>query len=134
VAPGVTEPKGSLGKTAGMDSANRRSSPDRDLALRRLRRFTIGTAFAGALGSVAFGALAAATYSGTSPSTAAAQMTTTSGTSSTTSGSSSSSTSDDEESSDDGESSDDSSSLQAATAAPTTTTTHRSAQVSTGGS
>lgn len=104
-----------------MNSAAPRTSPDRDRAVRRLSRLTIGTAIAGTLGSVAFGGLAALTYRGSSTvATTAAQVTTSSVAASPSPGAAAYS----------------GSGLQAATPYPTTTTTTtpRSAHVSTGGS
>lgn len=49
-----------------MNSASRRSSADRDRAVGRLRTITIGTGLAGVVAVGGFGAIAAASYDGTS--------------------------------------------------------------------
>jgi hypothetical protein len=60
----VRDSKGSIAILPGM-STNRRLPVDRDRAVARLRRVTVGTAAAGMIGTALFGTLAAATYDGT---------------------------------------------------------------------
>ena len=85
--PVVTGSKGSPAETAGMDT--KRPAPldlaARDRATRRLNQLTTGVALAGAIAVVGFGALAAATDSGTATS-ATTTTTTTSTTDTSTSG------------------------------------------------
>ena len=109
-----------------MNSAARRSSADRDRAVGRLRTMTIGTGLAGVVAVGGFGAIAAASYDGTSAddgAITAAVRTTAAGTTPTTSTTSTTSTT----------TSTPSSTGLSPTTAPTTTTTG-SAHASTGSS
>jgi len=107
------------------DPTRHRPAHDRDRALRRLHRLTLGTAIAGSVGALAFAGLAAATYDGaaTTPTTIDA----TSGTSGT-SGASGATTTDTNPS----DSSSSTGGLRSAASAPSTSS--GGGQVSTGGS
>jgi hypothetical protein len=109
-------------------TTNRRLPADRDRAIARLRRVTLGTAAGGLVGTMLFGALAAATYDGTTQvSTAADSGQVAANDDSTTN--SSTTTPDDSSST----TTDDSTNLQAAQA-PTSSSSSGAAHASTGGS
>jgi hypothetical protein len=123
----VTVRKGTVRDRVVMKSAARISPTDRDRAVRRLRAITIGTSLAGVAAVGAFGAIAAASYDGTTTDVTTAAVTTTStsttdGTSSTTSSGTSTTS---------GTTSTTSTSLQTTT---TPTTTSGTAHATTGGS
>ena len=72
--------KGSAGHPRVMSSTPRRSATDRDRAIARLRTITIGTSLAGVAAVGAFGAIAAASYDGTTNDVTTAVLDTDSGT------------------------------------------------------
>ncbi len=72
----VTGPKGSPARLLPMETADRRQPFDRTKAVRRLSSLTRMTAVAGAIGTVAFGGLAAVTYNGVAASDLASDATT----------------------------------------------------------
>jgi cytoskeletal protein RodZ len=108
-----------------MNAASRQTRSDRDRALRRLSRLTIGAAVAGSIGTAAFSGLALVTYRGATTDSTGVDVTssagTTSGTTDTSSTTSSSTTS-----------SSTTNGLQSTTTTPTTTS--GGGHVSTGGS
>jgi hypothetical protein len=121
----VSDSKGSAAILPDMNT-NRRHPADRDRAVARLRRLTLGSAAGGVIGTMLFGGLAAATYDGTTATTTAAATTDDSAaqiaaddSTSNTSGSTSTS---------------DNSTTVQATQAPTATSTTGGAHASTGGS
>ena len=90
----VTIRQGTTGDPPVMKTAARRTPADRDRAVARLRTMTIGTGIAGVLAVGGFGAIAAASYDGTSgDATTAALVTTDAATTTSTTSATSTSTS-----------------------------------------
>jgi hypothetical protein len=120
---GVRDSKGSVAILPAMRT-NRRLPADRDRALARLRRVTVGTAAGGVIGTMLFGALAAATYDGTTQTSTTADAAQVAANDDTTTATDTSSSS---------TAADDASTLQA-TQPPTSSTSSSGAHASTGGS
>jgi len=71
--------KETIRKMVGMHAPASRSSHDRDRAVDRIRRLTVGTTVAGIVGIGAFGGLAATTWRGTDTTVTTAAVSTTTG-------------------------------------------------------
>ncbi len=71
--------KETIRKMVDMHAPASRSSLDRDRAVDRIRRLTVGTTVAGIVGIGAFGGLAATTWRGTNATVTTAAVTTTTG-------------------------------------------------------
>src|SRR4029079_170950 len=71
--------KETIRKMVGMHAPASRNSHDRDRAVDRIRRLTVGTTVAGIVGIGAFGGLAATTWRGTDTTVTTAAVITTTG-------------------------------------------------------
>ena len=121
--------KETIGNMTGMTPATARTSADRDRAVDRVRRLTVGAGVAGVVAVGAFGGLAAMTYRGADATVTTAAVTTT------TTGSTTQAASDDDAATDDDTTNATTTTrTTSGTTTPTVTTTTGSGHATTGGS